>query len=116
MNLDYLVYFLHPTDQFFLTFLGNAVFDIVESYKRLLSGDTFGVEKHFSKAYIPLNARSGLENQDYTINEDDISYCPHNPSMLRNMFVIKTLKKFTDNVFAKIPSPLQDVSGWSAFI
>lgn len=54
------------------TFLGNAAFDSVELYKKLLTGDTFGNDKHFSKAYILLNARSRLENQDYTINEDGI--------------------------------------------
>ena len=52
------------------TFLGDAAFDTVELYKSLLTGNTFGDNKYFSKAYIPLNARSGLENQDYTISED----------------------------------------------
>ena len=61
------------------TFLGDAAFDTAQLYKSLLSGDTFGDNKHFSKAYIPLNARSGLENQDYSINEDGIPCCPHNP-------------------------------------
>ena len=45
------------------TFLADAAFDTVELYKSLLIGDTFGDDKHFSKAYIPLNARSGLENE-----------------------------------------------------
>ena len=63
------------------TFLGDAAFDTVELYKSLLTGDTFGNDKHFSKAYIPLNARSGLENQDYSINEDGIPCCPHVPSL-----------------------------------
>ena len=63
------------------TFLGDAAFDTVELYKSLLTGDTFGDDKHFSKAYIPLNARSGLENQDYTINENGIPCCPHDPSL-----------------------------------
>lgn len=31
------------------------------------------------------------------------------------MFMIKTLKKFTDNAVAKIPAPLQDVGEWSTF-
>lgn len=39
-------------------FLGDAAFDSVQLYKELLSGDTFGIDKHFSKAYIPLNSRS----------------------------------------------------------
>lgn len=42
----------------------------------------FSDNKHFTKAYIPLNARSGLENQDYTINSDGIPCCPHDPSLL----------------------------------
>ena len=49
------------------TFLGDAAFDTVELYKNLLTGNTFGDNKHFAKAYIPLNARSELENQDYNI-------------------------------------------------
>ena len=52
------------------TFLGDAAFDTVELYKLLLTGDTFGDEKHFSKAYIPLNSRSNLENKDYKLNEN----------------------------------------------
>ena len=63
------------------TFLGDAAFDTVELYKNLLTGDTFGDNKHFTKAYIPLNARSGLENQDYTINGDGIPCCPHDSSL-----------------------------------
>lgn len=53
-------------------FLGDAAFDTVQIYKDLLSGDTFGKNRHFLKAYIPLNARSHLENVDYTINENGI--------------------------------------------
>ena len=63
------------------TFLGDAAFDTAQLYKSLLTGDTFGDDKHFSKAYIPLNARSGLENQDYTINEKGIPCCPNDPSL-----------------------------------
>ena len=63
------------------TFLGDAAFDSVGLYKELLSGDTFGDNKHFSKAFIPLNSRSHLENIDYTINEDGIPYCPHDASL-----------------------------------
>ena len=63
------------------TFLGDAAFDTVELYKSLLTGNAFGADKHFSKAYIPLNTRFGLENQDYTINEDGIPCCPHDPSL-----------------------------------
>lgn len=63
------------------TFLGDSAFDSVNLYKLLLSGDTFGSEQPFKKAYIPLNARAHLENQDYTINEDGIPCCPNNPSL-----------------------------------
>ena len=63
------------------TFLGDAAFDTAQLYKSLLTGDTFGNDKRFSKAYIPLNARSGLENLDYSINEDGIPCCPHDPSL-----------------------------------
>ena len=63
------------------TFLGDAAFDSTLLYKELLSGDTFGKEKHFSTAYIPLNARSGLKNPDFTINENGIPCCPHDASL-----------------------------------
>ena len=58
------------------TFLGDAAFDSTLLYKELLTGDTFGSNKHFSKAYIPLNARSGLKNPDCKINADGIPCCP----------------------------------------
>jgi hypothetical protein len=61
------------------TFIGDAAFDTVGIYKALLSGDTFGTDQHFQKAYIPLNRRSGLENPDYTINEHGIPCCPNDP-------------------------------------
>lgn len=35
------------------TFLGDAAFDSAAIYKELLTGDTFGQNCHFSKAYIP---------------------------------------------------------------
>jgi len=63
------------------TFLGDAAFDAVQIYKDLLSGDTFGENKHFSKAFIPLNERSHLENVDYTINDDGIPCCPNDDSL-----------------------------------
>ncbi len=62
-------------------FLGDAAFDTAALYKALLTGNTFGHNRHFSKAYIPLNARSHLENVDYTINEQGIPCCPHDPSL-----------------------------------
>ena len=68
------------------TFLGDAAFDSVMLYKRLLSGDTFGTDPsgsgiHFSKAFIPLNSRAKLECEDYTLNENGIPCCPHDPSL-----------------------------------
>ena len=62
------------------TFLGDAAFDSAGIYKSLLTGNTFGDHRHFSKAYIPLNARAGLEKTDYSINADGIPCCPHDPS------------------------------------
>lgn len=56
-------------------FLGDAAFDTVNIYKSLFT------ELNFEKAYIPLNSRSGLENQDYTINEDGIPCCPHDKNL-----------------------------------
>ena len=62
-------------------FLGDAAFDSATLYKELLTGDTFGKDRHFSKAYIPLNSRSGLENPDYTLNSDGIPCCPHDETL-----------------------------------
>ena len=68
------------------TFLGEAAFDSAKLYKELLSGDTFGRDAdgnglHFQKAYIPLNSRSGLENNDYSVNENGIPCCPNDRSL-----------------------------------
>ena len=63
------------------TFLGDAAFDSSLLYKQLLSGDTFGNDKHFSKAYIPLNSRVGLKYPDCKINADGIPCCPNNDSL-----------------------------------
>ena len=63
------------------TFLGDAAFDTAQLYKDLLSGDTFWENRHFSKVYIPLNARTHLVNVDYTINENGIPCCPHDDSL-----------------------------------
>lgn len=63
------------------TFLGDAAFNAVNLYRDLLSGNTFGENKHFLKAYIPLNVRSHLENKDYTINKNGIPCCPHDSSL-----------------------------------
>ena len=68
------------------TFLGDAAFDSVMLYKELLSGNTFGTDAdgngiHFQKAYIPLNSRAGLENKDYSLNQDGIPCCPNDASL-----------------------------------
>lgn len=62
-------------------FPGDAAFDTVQLYKDLLTGDTFGKDKHFSSAYIPLNQRAHLENTDYIINENGIPCCPHDTEL-----------------------------------
>lgn len=63
------------------TFLGDAAFDTVAIYKDLLTDDTFGDNRHFSKAYIPLNARANLEITDHTMDEHGIPCRPHDPSL-----------------------------------
>jgi hypothetical protein len=68
------------------TFLGDAAFDSIEIYKALLSGDTFGhlpdgSARIFDKAHIPLKAGAKLTNPDYTLNEDGVPCCPHDPSL-----------------------------------
>ena len=63
------------------TFLGDAAFDTAQLYKDLLTGNTFGENRHFSSAYIPLNARAHLETVDYTIYGNGIPCCPHNSDL-----------------------------------
>ena len=63
------------------TFLGDAAFNTIGLYKSLFTSNTFGKDRHFQKAYIPFNARSGLENSDYTINEKGIPCCLHDDSL-----------------------------------
>ena len=63
------------------TFLWDAAFDAVELYKSLLTGDTFGTERRFQKAFIPLNERSKIRNQDYVVDGNGIPCCPHDPSL-----------------------------------
>jgi len=62
-------------------FIGDAAFDSTQIYKELLSSDSFGAGKHFSKAYIPLNKRSGLEYPDCVINDQGRPCCPYDPSL-----------------------------------
>ena len=57
------------------TFLGDAAFDSGIIYKALLE------DIKFSKAYIPLNSRSKLKNEECPINEDGIPCCPHDSSL-----------------------------------
>ena len=63
-------------------FLGDAAFDTLPLYKDLLTGDTFGMGKHFLSAYIPLNKRSSLADHESFINENGIPCCPNDPSLL----------------------------------
>ena len=68
------------------TFLGDAAFDSIEIYKALLSGDTFGSlpdgsPRVFEKAYIPMKTGAKKTNPDYTINEDGVPCCPHDPAL-----------------------------------
>ncbi len=63
------------------TFLGDAAFDSSLLYNQLLIGDTFGKDRHFSKAYIPLNSRSGIKYPDCKVNSDDIPCCPNDDSL-----------------------------------
>lgn len=69
------------------TFLGDAAFDSIDIYKKLLNGDSFGNHddgtcKTFQSAYIPLNSRSKLSTEcECPINENGIPCCPKNPSL-----------------------------------
>ena len=74
------------------TFLGDAAFDTAALYSKLLTGNTFGNNKHFDKAYIPLNSRAGLEIQNYTINENGFPCCPHDDSLSMKYEGISKLK------------------------
>ena len=57
------------------TFLGDAAFDTIEIYKSL-----FG-EIGFEKAFIPLRVKLSMEDNGYTINENGVPRCPHDPSL-----------------------------------
>jgi len=57
-------------------FVGDAAFDSGIIYKSLLK------DIKFSKAYIPLNSRSKLNNEECSINEDGIPCCPRDHSLL----------------------------------
>lgn len=62
-------------------FLGDSAFDSLAVYKQLLTEDSFGSNKHFESAYIPLNSRSSLKNVDCFINEVGIPCCPNDDSL-----------------------------------
>lgn len=57
-------------------FLGDAAFDSGLIYKSLLQ------DMGFSAAYIPLNARAKIKNEQCPINENGIPCCPHEPSLM----------------------------------
>ena len=57
------------------TFLGDAAFDTIEIYKAL-----FG-EIGFEKAFIPLRVKLSMKDNGYTINENGVPCCPHDPSL-----------------------------------
>ena len=57
------------------TFIGDAAFDSGTIYKALLH------DLKFEKAYIPLNSRSKIQNEQCPINEEGIPCCPIKPSL-----------------------------------
>lgn len=66
--------------------MGYSAFDSANLYKELLTGSTFGTDDdsvgyHFSKAYIPPNSRSKLQNPDCKVNENGIPCCPHDETL-----------------------------------
>ncbi|ABR47373.1 transposase [Alkaliphilus metalliredigens QYMF] len=56
-------------------FIGDAAFDTISIYKGIFS------DLKFNKAYIPLNPRSSLSSSEYTLTEDGIPCCPHDPKL-----------------------------------
>ena len=62
-------------------FPGDSAFDAIETYKALLTGDSFGKDRHFSKAFIPLNSRATPMKTDYTVNDAGIPCCPNDPEL-----------------------------------
>ncbi len=73
------------------TFLGDAAFDSIYIYNSLFSGNIFGENRKFLKAYIPLNERSKLKNAQYTINSDGIPCCPKDSSLPMKLEGTRTL-------------------------
>jgi hypothetical protein len=62
-------------------FLGDSAFDTIETYKNLLTGDTFGKNRRFSKAFIPLSDRSAPKYPDCPLNSDGIPCCPNDSEL-----------------------------------
>lgn len=61
------------------SFLGDSAFDSMLLYSQLLTSDTFGPDKHFDRAYIPLNSRSSLNSiGSYSLDSNGIPCCPNN--------------------------------------
>ena len=57
------------------SFLGDAAFDTIKIYKSLFE------EIGFQKAFIPLKTKLSMEGTDYTVNENGIPCCPHDPAL-----------------------------------
>lgn len=57
------------------TFLGDAAFDTIEIYRSLFQ------DIGFQKAFIPLKVKLSAEGTGYTVNENGIPCCPHDPSL-----------------------------------
>lgn len=56
-------------------FLGDAAFDTISIYKSLFE------DFKFQKAFIPLRTRLTFDSNGYTLNENGIPCCPHDPSL-----------------------------------
>lgn len=100
--------FIHPN-----TFLGDSAFDSVGLYKQLLTGTTFSFdnpskERHFLKAYIPLNQRSHLESKDYQINADGIPCCPKDNTLPMKYECISKLRSGVDRFKFVCPKMIWD--------
>ena len=57
------------------TFLGDAAFDTINIYRSLFE------EIGFQRAFIPLKTKLSVEGTDYTVDENGIPCCPHDPSL-----------------------------------
>jgi hypothetical protein len=58
-------------------FVGDAAFDSVDIYNRLMGKDGLG----FKKAFIPLNARSAPTYPDCPLNANGVPCCPNDPQL-----------------------------------